>query len=532
MHHTVHIGASTLQPVSRVLLPEVKGPDDSRFREAFSASIRPIASSKPASEEQPKEDDNHAPSTKAIPAVTSPVDPSSRKDREPLKADDATAVMRKPVVDGRSKPVETNATTSAKATEAQLPQAAPAVTSPVDTSGVKDREPLKADSTDAPAAAPTPVLALDAAPVSAGTVKSEVDGGSKPVETNATTSTKATEVQLPQAAPAVVAPKKALHRGAAEAVTIAQSTVADAVALPPKTPQPEPPAPVPVSVAPPIPDGTKATKPEQAVTVVDAPAKVPKSRAPVASGQTVTHDAKKADASATVSPAEPKPDATSQSMPILPPATPHDIGHLGTSIVPQVVAAGSIIGPHVPVSQAGVSVAKTSDLGSAQTVSEGGSQATDLKTLVATPNVLEVGIASGSHGWLRVRAEFGQMGEVAASVVAASDGAAQGLHKELPALSAYLVGERVGVSSLVVNAAEKGAGAQDATLNSGAGGAAGSQAGSNKRGGDVPSGQTSVVGSEIENSGGDSDAGFTIAPVNLPRALHANGSGGWLSVRV
>ena len=142
--------------------------------------------------------------------------------------------------------------------------------------------------------------------------------------------------------------------------------------------------------------------------------------------------------------------------------------------------------------------------------------------------MLEVGIASGSHGWLRVRAEFGQTGEVAASVVAASAGAAEGLHKELPAISAYLAGERVGVSSLVVNAMEKGASAQDSTLNNSAGGAMGSEAGTGRRGKDVPASPASVgVASDV-----DSDAGFDLAGINLPAVLHANGSGSWLSVRV
>ena len=95
----------------------------------------------------------------------------------------------------------------------------------------------------------------------------------------------------------------------------------------------------------------------------------------------------------------------------------------------------------------------------------------DLKTLAGAPNILEVGIDSGTHGWLRVRAELGQTGEVMASVVAGSAGQAETLRREVPAMSSYLAGESVGVSSLVVNAMEQGAReVQDAAMSYGTGG--------------------------------------------------------------
>ena len=83
----------------------------------------------------------------------------------------------------------------------------------------------------------------------------------------------------------------------------------------------------------------------------------------------------------------------------------------------------------------------------------------------ASSGVLEVGVANSTHGWLRVRAEVDEGGAVVAQVLATNAVAAEGLHKELPALSAFLAHEQVGVSSLVVHAPANAAGAQDAALN-------------------------------------------------------------------
>lgn len=151
----------------------------------------------------------------------------------------------------------------------------------------------------------------------------------------------------------------------------------------------------------------------------------------------------------------------------------------------------------------------------------------DTKTFVATPNVLEVGIADGAHGWLRVRAEVGQSGEVAATVIAASASAADGLHKELPAISAYLAGEQVGVSTLVVSAAAAGAEAQNATF--------GAPAGDDGR---QPSNDRSQRASRSSSSSGSEerapfvDFQVPFAPGNIAPAVFAGGLGGWVSVRV
>ena len=62
----------------------------------------------------------------------------------------------------------------------------------------------------------------------------------------------------------------------------------------------------------------------------------------------------------------------------------------------------------------------------------------EIRTLVSTPHVLEVGVAAGAHGWLRVRAELGASGEVAASLQPSSAVQEHALGEELGAISDYL----------------------------------------------------------------------------------------------
>ena len=70
--------------------------------------------------------------------------------------------------------------------------------------------------------------------------------------------------------------------------------------------------------------------------------------------------------------------------------------------------------------------------------------------LQATPNSLEVGVASGTHGWLKIRAEMSGAGVVNASLSTASSSGQEMLHRELPSLTAYLQSERVAVHTVVV----------------------------------------------------------------------------------
>jgi hypothetical protein len=460
VHHTVHIGAVKLQAVNRApasgAAVAMKAPDDARFRETFTASIRPVAAAKGTGQEQSREDGTEAQISKPPPPVVAP----SPKDRAPSRiADDSVAT---------------------------------------DEDGIP--------KTEIDVKAPVPTQPRTANP-------------------------KEVETQLPQPPTGTVTAKKSLHKDIAHAKATTETPAMAAA----QTPVPVA-APVPVAVPTLIPlappDITARVRPEEPAMSTDVSAKASKSPGSMALARAPKHDAKKGDAAPTVASAEPKPDVASQIIAIALPVVQQDLGHAANSIESPAIAIGAGGSAHASAVSATTAVAKTSDAQVAGAAFDGVSQATDLKTLVATPNVLEVGIASGSHGWLRVRAEFGQMGEVAASVVAASPGAAVGLHKELPALSAYLAGEQVGVSSLVVNAAEKGAGAQDAALNNGAGGAAGSQDGTSQRNKHVPGSTPTPGGSEVEISELTSDAGPGVGGINLPALLQVNGSGSWLSVRV
>ena len=72
--------------------------------------------------------------------------------------------------------------------------------------------------------------------------------------------------------------------------------------------------------------------------------------------------------------------------------------------------------------------------------------------LNATPRTLEVGIATDSHGWLKVRAEMTNDGRVNALMSSPSLVVQQTLHKELAPLAAFLQGEQVQVGSLSIRA--------------------------------------------------------------------------------
>lgn len=200
-------------------------------------------------------------------------------------------------------------------------------------------------------------------------------------------------------------------------------------------------------------------------------------------------------------------------------------GGVGTAAVAPVSAVAIHAGV---VGSAGVKVGASVEAVSTA-AGQGAATVPEVKTLAATPNLLEVGIDGGTHGWLRVRAELGQSGEVTASMVAGSASQADTLRRELSAMSTYLAGESVGVSSLVVNAAGAAAGAQDAAMSLGTG-AQGS-------GGDgrAPQGSVGAQGGGTDGGGRGSleeSAGLEFGGAELPAAMYANGSGNWLSVRV
>jgi hypothetical protein len=72
------------------------------------------------------------------------------------------------------------------------------------------------------------------------------------------------------------------------------------------------------------------------------------------------------------------------------------------------------------------------------------------RVLTATPTALEVGIANGTQGWLKIRAEMTEGGQVNASLSSATTSGQEMLHRELPALTAYLHEERVSVNAVAV----------------------------------------------------------------------------------
>jgi hypothetical protein len=160
----------------------------------------------------------------------------------------------------------------------------------------------------------------------------------------------------------------------------------------------------------------------------------------------------------------------------------------------------------------------------------------DSRTLVSNANVLEVGLTGGAHGWLRVRAEMGQTGEVTASLVASNVGSAASLSHQLGAISDYLKSETVGVSSLVVTAPEKNSGVDVSTGSSQFAGSPGGgqpqQDGRERSGtGSLPMpGQQLGLDSNVVS--GMAALAATYQGSGVPAAMLSGGSGGWVNVRV
>jgi hypothetical protein len=149
------------------------------------------------------------------------------------------------------------------------------------------------------------------------------------------------------------------------------------------------------------------------------------------------------------------------------------------------------------------------------------------RMLSATPTSLEVGIQNGTQGWLRVRAEMTDGGVVNASVSTTSPAGQEMLHRELPALNAYLQEEKVAVNAVIVHAPSVGT---DARSSSGMGGGGGQTPQRSDEGGgqDQNLRKATLNGSNetmtYHSLLGDDEDG------SLPLAAYANG-GNWLSVR-
>ena len=141
--------------------------------------------------------------------------------------------------------------------------------------------------------------------------------------------------------------------------------------------------------------------------------------------------------------------------------------------------------------------------------------------LTANPTVLEVGIPGATHGWLKVRAEWSDTGGVNAQLAASSASAVSSLHKELPALAAYLQQQQVAVASLSVQAA-----AQQPGFGFGA------QANPDPN----SAGRNSREGTRGQSGGRGPDTSAPAESLELnglgPLLSFGPSGGGWLSVRV
>jgi hypothetical protein len=149
------------------------------------------------------------------------------------------------------------------------------------------------------------------------------------------------------------------------------------------------------------------------------------------------------------------------------------------------------------------------------------------RMLTATPTALEVGIQNGTHGWLKVRAEMADGGVVNASVSASSSAGQEMLHRELPAMTAYLQGEKVAVSAIVVHA-PLAAGAESRS-STGTDSAGGQMPQRNSEGGEQQNVRKGIAEDTDKAMSYQSSQGMD-EDGSLSLATYASG-GSWLSVR-
>ena len=150
--------------------------------------------------------------------------------------------------------------------------------------------------------------------------------------------------------------------------------------------------------------------------------------------------------------------------------------------------------------------------------------------LAATPTSLEVGVANGTHGWLKIRAEM-EGGVVTASLSSGSLVGQEILHRELPSIEAYLRDEKLSVNTLVIKQTQgtdtSGSANSDGFMQRQ--GQPGDQSFSRTNGGIVTGDKNTWGGSEQEAMY-DGWGGFGTGGGFLPAMDGGNGS--WLNVRV
>jgi hypothetical protein len=150
------------------------------------------------------------------------------------------------------------------------------------------------------------------------------------------------------------------------------------------------------------------------------------------------------------------------------------------------------------------------------------------QTLTASPTALEVGIQNGTHGWLKVRAEMTDGGVVNASVSAASTAGQEMLHRELPALTAYLQSEKVSVNAVVVHPTAPQLQGGGAGMGGGSGGL--TQQGGNNGGGHQK-GVTDTAFDDADNEAVSYESLKGIGEDGASPLANYVGGGSWLSVR-
>jgi hypothetical protein len=192
--------------------------------------------------------------------------------------------------------------------------------------------------------------------------------------------------------------------------------------------------------------------------------------------------------------------------------------------------SGELTAAKLPVGDAGARTAGMAALSREQNQSGvvAGSINDAPRMLTATPTALEVGIQNGTHGWLSVRAEMADGGVVNASVSATSSTGQEMLHRELPALTAYLQEEKVAVNAIVVHTTP--AVAAEGRSSPGTDGAGGQAQQRGNEGGD----QQQSVRKQTLN---DTDGTMTYPGLQgvdedgLSSLATYESSGSWLSVR-
>ena len=149
------------------------------------------------------------------------------------------------------------------------------------------------------------------------------------------------------------------------------------------------------------------------------------------------------------------------------------------------------------------------------------------RTLAATPTSLEVGIQNGTNGWLKVRAEMADGGVVNASVSSPSPMAIEMLHRELPALTAYLQEEKVAVNTVIVHSASSAGGEGRNFLGADGGGQTPQRGNEEDRRRENPGYAT---GSDANDATPYRSLNGVDGEGSLPLETFGSG-GGWLSVR-